>query len=108
MYLYVRHILSCRIGGLVSARHDKVRDEILYLNQQDFPSNCICKKNFINQGRSRLEEEVSQGLEVLETRGDVLIRGLWEIQTEAIIDVRFGYADAGTYKHKPMYKLLDC
>ena len=32
-----------------------------------------------------------------ETQGDVLIRGLWEIQTDAIIDVRFRYSDAETY-----------
>ena len=30
---------------------------------------------------------------VPETRGDVLIRSLWEIQTESIIDVRFRDAD---------------
>ena len=42
----------------------------------------------------------------MEIRGDVLIRGLWESQTDAIIDVRFGDLDADTYKHKPMDKLL--
>ena len=44
----------------------------------------------------------------METRGDVLIWILWEIQTDAIIEVRFGDADADTYKYEPMYKLLAC
>ena len=34
------------------------------------------------------------------------IRVLWEIQTEEIIDIRFGDADADTYKPEVMYKLL--
>ena len=37
-----------------------------------------------------------------ETRGDVLIRRLWEIQTDAIIDIRFGDAGAETYVKERM------
>ena len=44
----------------------------------------------------------------METRGDILIRGLWEIHTGAIIDVRFGDAVADTYKYEPLGKLLVC
>ena len=43
----------------------------------------------------------------LDTRGDVLIWGLWESQTDAIIGVRFGDSDADTYRKDPMDKLLD-
>ena len=32
----------------------------------------------------------------------VLIRGIWESQTEAIIDVRFGDSEADTYKKEGM------
>ena len=42
----------------------------------------------------------------MDTIGNTLIRGLCESQTDAIIDVRFGDADADTYKHKPMDKLV--
>ena len=42
----------------------------------------------------------------METRGGFLIRGLWESQTDAIIDVRFGDANADTYKYEPMDNLL--
>ena len=42
----------------------------------------------------------------METRGDVLIQGLWKSQTDAIIDVRFGDSDADTYRKEPMEKIL--
>ena len=42
----------------------------------------------------------------METRGGILIQGLWEIHTDAIIDIIFGYDDADTYKYDPMDKLL--
>ena len=42
----------------------------------------------------------------METRGDVLIRGLWEFQNDAIIDVKFRDADMDTYKNQLMDKLL--
>ena len=40
---------------------------------------------------SRSEEGVHQGRGLLDMIGDVLIRGLWEIQTEAIIYIRLGW-----------------
>ena len=44
----------------------------------------------------------------METRGDILVWVLWEIQTDAIIDIRFGDSNFDTYKHETMDKLLDC
>ena len=42
----------------------------------------------------------------METKGDVLIQVLWEIQTDAIIKVIFGDSDVGTYRKETMDKLL--
>ena len=42
----------------------------------------------------------------METRGDILTRGLWESQTDAITDVKFGDSDADTYRKEPTGKLL--
>ena len=42
----------------------------------------------------------------METRFDVLIRGLYKIHNYEIIDIIFGDSDVDTYKHKPMGKLL--
>ena len=44
----------------------------------------------------------------MDKQGDVLIRVLWEIQTDAIIGVIFGDSEADTYRNEPMDKLLDC
>ena len=44
----------------------------------------------------------------METMGDVIIWGLWEHQTDAIIDVKFGDTGTDTYTHEPMDKLLAC
>ena len=35
-----------------------------------------------------------------------MIRGLWDLQVDAIIDVKLGDADANTYKYEPMTSLL--
>ena len=35
-----------------------------------------------------------------------MIRGLWDCQVDAIIDVKHGDADADTYNYKPMTELL--
>ena len=40
-------------------------------------------------------------------RGGLLIQGLWESQTEAIIDIRLGDPDCDTHKKEPMGTLLD-
>ena len=42
-----------------------------------------------------------------ETRGDVIIRILWESKTEAIIDFRMGDPDCDTHKKEPMGMLQD-
>ena len=85
-----------------------MRNQLLYLAQQAFPSNIILSEPLIHQGCSRPEEELRQGRGGLDTKGDVFIQGWWEIQTNAIIGVRFGYADADTYKYYPMKNLLAC
>ena len=41
-----------------------------------------------------------------ETRGDVMIPGLWYRQVNDIIGVKLGDADADTYKYEPMTVLL--
>ena len=60
------------------------------------------------EGRIISEEEIRQGVHRLDKQGDVLIRVLWEIQTDAIIGVIFGDSDAETYRKEPMDKLLAC
>ena len=84
-----------------------MRGKLLYLDQQDFPSSDVCGKPLIQQGRIISGKEICQGSDILETRGDILIRGLWERWADAIIDVKLGDADAETYRFELMVVLLD-
>ena len=43
----------------------------------------------------------------METRGDVLIWGLWESQTDSNINIRLGDDDTDSYTYEPMDKHLD-
>ena len=103
----VRHVLSFSHWGLVISCRNEVCYELLYLARQAFPSNCVWGEPFIRQVHSRSDEEVRQGRGGFDTRGDVLVRGLWESQTYSIINVRFGDTDADTYNKDPMDNLLD-
>ena len=57
---HVTHTLSCSIDGLVIARHNKIRDKLLYLSQRAFTSASVCTKPIIHKGRTRSELEIRQ------------------------------------------------
>ena len=99
----VTHALSCSIGGLVIACHNKIRDKFLYLSWRAFTSASVHVEHRINQVRTRSKQEIRQGSDKgKETRGGVMVWGLWDRQVNAIIDVNLGYAGADTYKYEPM------
>ena len=71
------HVLSCSIGCLVIARHNEIRDKLLYLFQRSFTSEYVCAEPLIHQGRTRYDLEIRQGSDKhKDTEGDVMIRGL--------------------------------
>ena len=86
----VRHALNFPNGGLVIVRHNEIRDYIIHLKIQPFSSNCVHIEPLTHLGCRRSEEGVRHVGKVPEKRGDVSIWGLWDSQTEAIVDVRFG------------------
>ena len=99
--------LICSTGSLVVARHNKISDENLYLVRRAFTPASVCVGPLIHQGRTRSEKDTRQGSgKEKETREDVMIRGLWDRQTEAIIDVKIGDTDLDSYKYEPMTALL--
>ena len=101
------HELSCSTGGLVIASHNEIRDELLYLDQRTFTPASVHAETLIHQGSTRSEKEILHGSDKgKETRGNVMIQGLWDRQVEAIIDVKLGDADADSYKYEPMSALL--
>ena len=73
----VRHALIFPNGGLVILRHNEIRDDIIHLARQAFSHHCVRGEPLIHFGHIILEEEVSHGGKVPETRRDVSIWGLW-------------------------------
>ena len=101
------HGLSCSIGGPFIARHNEIRDKILYLSRRAFTSEFIHAKPPIHKDGTISEQEICQGSDKdKETWGDVMIRGLWYIQVNTIIYVKLGDSDADMYKYEPITALL--
>ena len=57
----VTHTLSCSIGGLIIACHNKIRDKLLYLSRRAFTSAYVRNKPLIRQGHTRSDQEIRQG-----------------------------------------------
>ena len=83
-----------------------MREKLLYLAQRYFTSADVCAKPLIHQGRNRSEREIRKGSDKFETRGDVMIRVLWDQQTDATIDVKLGDTDTDSYIFEPMATLF--
>ena len=91
------HALSCKVGGLVHARHDEGRDALGCLacagfqptNVRDEPIINPCRDlNGLNPNQKLTEPSTGLEAELNTNRGDLLMRGFWERGTDCIIDVR--------------------
>ena len=102
----VRHALSCIKVGLLITSHNEVCEKLLYISWWALPSASLRVKHFIRQGRIRSEGGTRQGSDILDTRGGVIIRGLWYRQTNTIINIKTGDNDTDTYKFDPMNKIV--
>ena len=102
----VKQALSCNTGGLVIARH-KNPWQLLYISWHTFTPASVRTKPLIHQVRTIWEKEIRQGSDKYkETRGCVMIQGLWDRKVKAIIDVKIGNANADSYKYEPIIALL--
>ena len=63
----------------------------------------VVNPSYINSASDQMGG-VRQGSYILYTRGDVIIQGLWELQTDAIINI--GDANNYTYNNELMDDLL--
>ena len=102
--MYVTHLPVSKEAS--SSHVKKVRDKLLYLAWRALPSSYVSGKPLIHQGRRISEREIRQGSDILETRGDVLISGLWYRQTGAIINFKLSNDDTDTYRFDPTEKIL--
>ena len=81
----VEHSLDCRFGGLITCRHNEVRDAFGDLASLVWSS--VIKEPVVCDG--------SAGADTLIT--DLCVCGVWEPQTEALFDIRVIDTDAQSY-----------
>ena len=100
----VAHALSCKKGGLVSIRHNDVRDEAGALASHALQASKVTYEPMINNGRElndaaqRRRTQSSGNQAGKEARGDVLVYGLWETGTSCVLDVCISDTDQPSYK----------
>jgi hypothetical protein len=94
----VCHAMSCKLGGLVRARHEEVSQEWHHLCAQAFTESAVSDEPLIPTSRDRLPVNAQGHHEsVQEQRGDVSCRGFWKRGTTAIFDVRITDTDQPSY-----------
>ena len=81
----VEHSLDCCFGGLVTSRHNEVRDA--FGDLASLVWSPVIKEPVVCDG--------SAGADTLIT--DLCVRGVWEPQTEALFDIRVVDTDAWSY-----------
>ena len=92
----LQHALGCMKGGLVTRRHNEVRDEIADLAQMAYGPSAV-----------RIEPTVREATQTMEGRcADISVRGLYESQVEASLDIRVTDTDAESFKLKSVLQVL--
>ena len=90
------HALDCKKGGLVTQRHNEVRDalgDIAALAYRDVVHEPIVR-----------ESDESRGINALVA--DLRIRGVWQPQTAALFDIRVVHTDAQSYVGRSVQVVL--
>jgi len=110
----VNHALDYKKGGLVTARHDGIRDELRDLLAHVFSPSRIRCETMINPALMRTNgtkthvPSASSSSDFLNAdRSDLLIRGFWEGSTDTIIDVLVTNLDSKSHKNLPPKKALE-
>ena len=86
----IDHALSCRRGGLVIQRHNEVRDSI----------GDIASLAYHDVIREPVVLEADPANDVSALIADLGISGLWQHQSEALLDIRVVDTDAHSYCHR--------
>jgi hypothetical protein len=114
--LSVLHGLACKKGGLVTSRHNEIRDELSNRASKAFIPSTVRDEPKIYFSRS-VEKKTAwdqpnpsvtrnHPKTQSEDRGDLLIRGLWARGTDCIIDVRVTDTYANSNRSKDPAKVL--
>ena len=96
--LSISHALECKKGGLVTARHNKLRDRVADLASKAFTPSHLRNNPLIYSGQavkrtkatpagSNKTSEHPAAPEVTEHKGDLLIRDLWQQGNDSVHDM---------------------
>ena len=113
------HALDCKRGGLVTARHNELRDGVADLAGKAFtPSHvrndpliyqcCAAKKTKANPaGPSGIIDTEDTPTEATEQKGDLLLRDLWQNWTDSVHNICVVNTNAKSYWEKSPEKCLE-
>ena len=88
------HALDCKKGGLVTIRHNEIRDVLHDMSSLAWSQ--VIKEPVVNEAQNG-----SDGL-----IGDISVRGVWQSQSTTIFDVRVVDSDAPSYTGKSPLQVL--
>ena len=81
----IHHALSCNKDGLISQRHNEIRDFLIQLSSCAWSS--VQREPILRESND----------DVPELRADFLVRGIWSPQEVASFDVRVTETEAASY-----------
>ena len=107
----ISHALDCKKGGLVTARHNNLRDGVADLAGKGFTPSHVHDDPLIYSGRamSRTKPmpagsnktyhtwEMPAAPEVTEQKGNLIIKDLWQQGTDSVHDMHVVNTDALSY-----------
>ena len=115
----ISHTFYCKKGGLVTARHNELRDGVSDLAGKAFTPSHVRDDLLIYSGRAvkrtkaapsgaggTSKHEEVQMPEVTEYKGNLLIRDLWQQETDSVHDMRVVNTDNLTHRTKGPEKCL--
>jgi hypothetical protein len=90
------HSLDCKKGGLVTIRHNEIRDTVGDL------ANLVWR----DVRREPIVRQANESAGIQGLVADLGVRGVWQPQEEALFDVRVIDTDAPSYAARPVSSIL--
>ena len=118
----LQHALQCKLGGLILARRNEVRDALSLIASQAFLSSSVRDDPIVTTSRDEVSTQMGRGSKNITGKqapvvagdfdgdglvGDLMIRNLWQRHTDSIIDLRVTDTDAALYISRPLIKVLE-
>jgi hypothetical protein len=92
----ISHALSCKKGGLIIMRHNEIRDAVGDISSLVWPS----------VQREPIVRDADDSKNISALVADLAVRGVWQPQDLALLDIRVTDTDASSYLARPVRKIL--